>query len=155
MDKNLFDRLTRSMEQMNEIDAGTRAPSREFHVDAARVQEIRANTGLSQQKFAKVLLVDVGTLRNWEQGRRTPTGPAKALLRAIANDAHHVLTALQARPAPVRSAKSAKRGARTAANGAGSRAKAGSAAAAAKPGRVAEPRVAYRRAATRSAKSKG
>jgi putative transcriptional regulator len=98
MDKRLFDRLAQSMGQMNEIDAGVRPPSREFHIDAERVQEIRARTGMSQQKFASALLVDVGTLRNWEQGRRSPTGPAKALLRAIANDAPNVMRAL--RPAP-------------------------------------------------------
>src|SRR5687767_6326877 len=98
MDKRLFDRLAQSMGQMNETDAGVRPPSREFHIDAERVQEIRARTGMSQQKFASALLVDVGTLRNWEQGRRSPTGPAKALLRAIANDAPNVMRAL--RPAP-------------------------------------------------------
>jgi len=38
--------------------------------------------------------VDVGTLRNWEQGRREPTGPAKALLAAIRTDPVHVLKAL-------------------------------------------------------------
>ena len=37
---------------------------------------------------------DVGTLRNWEQGRREPTGPAKALLVAIRNDPKNVLKAL-------------------------------------------------------------
>jgi hypothetical protein len=48
--------------------------------DAAKVTEIRSITGLSQPKFAKLLRVDVGTMRNWEQGRREPTGPAQALL---------------------------------------------------------------------------
>ncbi|WP_230457426.1 hypothetical protein [Legionella pneumophila] len=38
--------------------------------------------------------VSIGTLRNWEQGRREPTGPAKALLRAINKDPEHVLAAL-------------------------------------------------------------
>ena len=42
--------------------------------------------GLSQPKFAALLHVDVGMLRNWEQGRRGPTGPAKALLTAIERD---------------------------------------------------------------------
>jgi putative transcriptional regulator len=42
------------------------------------------------------LHVDVGTLRNWEQGRREPTGPAKALLRAIQTDPTAVLKALAA-----------------------------------------------------------
>lgn len=51
-------------------------------------------TQLSQPKFARLLDVDVGTRRNWEQGRREPTGPAKALLRAIKNDPEAVLKAL-------------------------------------------------------------
>lgn len=94
MDKNLFEQLAESMQQMGEITRGERAPSREFHIDAIRVKEVRAVTGLSQAKFARVIDVQVGTLRNWEQGRRQPTGPAKALLRAIKNDPEHVLEAL-------------------------------------------------------------
>lgn len=94
MDKNLFAKLAESMEQMGEITSGERVPSREFHVDAVKVKEVRAATGLSQAKFAKVLDVQLGTLRNWEQGRREPTGPAKALLRAIHNDPKRVMRAL-------------------------------------------------------------
>jgi putative transcriptional regulator len=94
MDKNLFEQLAESMQQMGEITRGERVPSREFHIDAVRVKEVRAATGLSQAKFAQIIDVQVGTLRNWEQGRRQPTGPAKALLRAIKNDPEHVLEAL-------------------------------------------------------------
>lgn len=94
MDKALFAQLVESMEQMGEIRRGERAPSREFHVDALGIRDIRKATGLSQPKFARVLDVDVGTLRNWEQGRREPTGPARAQLRAIRNDPKHVLAAL-------------------------------------------------------------
>jgi len=97
MDKKLFKDLMESVRQADEIIRGERAPSREFYVDADRVKEIRASTKLSQARFAAVLQVDVGTLRNWEQGRRQPTGPAQALLRAIKNDPKHVLKALQAR----------------------------------------------------------
>ena len=96
MQKKLFSRLVESMQQMDEIVRGERAPSREFYVDASKVKEIRALTGLSQPKFARILHVDVGTLRNWEQGRREPTGPARALLRAIQNDPRAVLKALVA-----------------------------------------------------------
>lgn len=42
------------------------------------------------------LIATFVTLRNWEQGRREPTGPAKALLRAIHNNPEHVLKALAA-----------------------------------------------------------
>jgi DNA-binding transcriptional regulator YiaG len=58
------------------------------------VRSIRALTGLSQAKFAELLSIEVATLRNWEQGRREPTGPARALLRAIRNDPYAVIKAL-------------------------------------------------------------
>jgi putative transcriptional regulator len=94
MDKKLFAELTESLEQMGEIVRGERSPSREFSMDAVKVKEVRSVTGLSQEKFARIIDVQVGTLRNWEQGRREPTGPAKALLRAIRNDPKRVLRAL-------------------------------------------------------------
>ena len=45
---------------------------------------LRRFTGLTQEQFAKALAISVHTLRNWEQGRRTPEGPALALLRVAA-----------------------------------------------------------------------
>ena len=92
----LFGELVESMKQMNEIVRGKRAPSRRFVVDATSVKKLRSKLGLSQPKFAALLHVDVGTLRNWEQGRREPTGPAKALLTAISRDPVGVLKALAA-----------------------------------------------------------
>lgn len=60
----------------------------------AGVRSIRAATGLSQAKFAELLSIEVATLRNWEQGRREPTGAARALLRAIRNNPIAVIKAL-------------------------------------------------------------
>ncbi|NIH12447.1 MAG: helix-turn-helix domain-containing protein [Serratia symbiotica] len=97
MDAKLFDRLKESMAQMNEIIDGERAPSREFQVSAVQVKTIRQATGLYQPVFAALISVSVGTLKNWEQGRREPTGPAKALLRAIERDPQHVLPALSSK----------------------------------------------------------
>ena len=94
MDSKLFDRLVESMTQMNEIIDGERVPSRESVVDAIHVKDIRKKTGLTQAKFCHLIDVNLGTLRNWEQGRREPTGSAKALLRAISRDPRHVLAAL-------------------------------------------------------------
>ena len=94
MDKKLFRRLAASVDQMDAIIRGQRKPSRAFLVDAVKVKEIRAATDLSQVRFARLIQVGVGTLRNWEQGRRQPTGPAKALLRAIQNDPEAVIKAL-------------------------------------------------------------
>ena len=91
MDMKLFSRLVKNMGQLDAIVRGVRAPSRKSFVDAAKVKEVCAITGLSQPKYAKSLHVDVGTLRNWEQVRREPTGPAQALLRAIKNNPQGVL----------------------------------------------------------------
>lgn len=62
--------------------------------DALGIKELRARTKLSQSDFAALLGVELATLRNWEQGRRMPTGPARALLRAIRNDPQNVIRAL-------------------------------------------------------------
>ena len=45
---------------------------------------LRRFVGLTQQKFADALGISVHTLRNWEQSRRNPEGPALALLRIAA-----------------------------------------------------------------------
>ena len=94
MEKKLFEQLMESMRQMEEISAGRLKASRRFEVNPAGVKALRARTGLSQAEFAELLSVYLGTLRNWEQGRREPTGPAKALLRAIHRDPTNVLKAL-------------------------------------------------------------
>ena len=48
------------------------------------ISALRRFVGLSQVRFAKALGISVHTLRNWEQGRRRPEGPALALLRIAA-----------------------------------------------------------------------
>jgi putative transcriptional regulator len=45
------------------------------------IAALRRFAGLTQQEFAAALGISVHTLRNWEQGRRSPEGPALALLR--------------------------------------------------------------------------
>jgi len=45
---------------------------------------LRRFVGLTQQQFADALGISVHTLRNWEQNRRSPDGPALALLRIAA-----------------------------------------------------------------------
>ncbi|MEZ4254585.1 MAG: helix-turn-helix domain-containing protein [Polyangiales bacterium] len=52
--------------------------------DGADISMLRRFVGLSQTKFAEALGISVHTLRGWEQGRRTPHGPALALLRIAA-----------------------------------------------------------------------
>ncbi|WP_262032101.1 helix-turn-helix domain-containing protein [Microvirga sp. Mcv34] len=50
---------------------------------AIDVVAIRTKTGLSQAAFARRIGVSVGTIRNWEQGRRAPQGPARILLALL------------------------------------------------------------------------
>ena len=54
------------------------------HKDPASfVREVRARCGLTQAAFADKIEVPIETVRNWEQGKRSPRGPARALLRLI------------------------------------------------------------------------
>ena len=55
----------------------------EVEVPEPNVVAIRDRTGLSQPAFAKSIGVPLGTLKNWEQGRRRPEGPARVLLALI------------------------------------------------------------------------
>ena len=50
------------------------------------VKAIRAKTRLSQTKFAESLRVPVGTVRDWEQHRRSPDAPARTLLGMVDAD---------------------------------------------------------------------
>jgi len=52
------------------------------------VAAIRRFVGLTQVRFAQALGISVSTLRNWEQGRRTPEGAAIALLRIAVRHPH-------------------------------------------------------------------
>jgi putative transcriptional regulator len=63
---------------------------------AAAVSAIRKELGLSQDQFAALMGVSVGTLRNWEQGRREPHGPARSLLLVASREPAAVLKALAA-----------------------------------------------------------
>ena len=55
----------------------------EVKIPEPDVAAIRGKTGLSQPIFAKSIGVSPGTLKNWEQGRRRPEGPARVLLALL------------------------------------------------------------------------
>jgi putative transcriptional regulator len=65
-----------------------------------RVTVIRRALRLTQEQFAERYKISVSTLRDWEQGRVEPEGPARAYLRAIAGDPDGVAKALLAVPLP-------------------------------------------------------
>ncbi|WJR81229.1 helix-turn-helix domain-containing protein [Bradyrhizobium sp. NP1] len=58
------------------------------------VRDLRRRACLTQQQFAEKLGVPVETIRNWEQGKRAPRGPARALLAVIAHAPEMVFAAL-------------------------------------------------------------
>jgi putative transcriptional regulator len=61
---------------------------------APAVRDLRRRARLTQQQFAARLGVPVETIRNWEQGKRMPRGPARALLAVIAHAPETVFAAL-------------------------------------------------------------
>ena len=96
MKKALFQELIESVAQAGEIRKRRMAPSRVFHYEPLDVKRIRGNLHVSQSQFALMIGVSKSTLQNWEQGRREPDGPAKALLRVVEKQPQAVLAALRA-----------------------------------------------------------
>lgn len=64
------------------------------------VRDLRRRAQLTQLEFAARLGVPVETIRNWEQGKRVPRGPARALLAVIAHAPETVFEALATEPSP-------------------------------------------------------
>jgi len=64
------------------------------------VRDLRRRARLTQTEFASRLGVPVETIRNWEQGKRAPRGPARALLAVIAHSPETVFAALATEPGP-------------------------------------------------------
>lgn len=89
-----FEKLVTSVKQAGRIRRGLQRPSRVTALDAADVRGIRDQLGATQEDFALMIGVSVATLRNWEQGRRVPEGPAQALLRVAAANPKAVIAAL-------------------------------------------------------------
>jgi putative transcriptional regulator len=70
------------------------------HRDPAEfVRQVRARCGLTQAVFAQRIEVPIETVRNWEQGKRVPRGPARALLKLIATAPDQAFAALGGRKA--------------------------------------------------------
>jgi putative transcriptional regulator len=94
MDDNDFNELLSSVQEMDSIIKKNAEPSRVTEFAEPEVKSIRDKTGLSQTRFAGLIGVSKRTLENWEQGRRHPTGPARALLRILDKDPESAVRAL-------------------------------------------------------------
>lgn len=82
------------LQAIRDIKAGK--TGRVFHVAVTEATEARSKLGMSQPEFANMLGVSVRTLQDWEQGRRQPSGAAKALLKVAAASPGVVRKALKA-----------------------------------------------------------
>lgn len=94
MNDEEFELLKESLKQAGEIKKGTRKPSRKHVLKSPQVKRIRNSMGISQAQFASLIGVSVRTLQNWEQNRREPDGPAKALLTIAEKNPKAVAEAL-------------------------------------------------------------
>lgn len=94
MASKAFNKIMAGVEDMRAHINGDTSRGRERKpaiVRKVNVAEIRASLGLSQTEFATGFGVNISTLRNWEQGRRAPEGPALVLLTLIQKDPSHVI----------------------------------------------------------------
>jgi putative transcriptional regulator len=97
MKADVFEELLESVRQGGQILRGERKPGRVFVAAEPNARNIRRLYGLSQAKFATLMGISVATLRNWEQGRRSPEGPARVLLRVAAKHPEAVLDVVSER----------------------------------------------------------
>jgi putative transcriptional regulator len=84
MKHELFDELVESVKEGGAYRRGEAEPAAAHFAGEPDPREIRARMGLTQEEFSKALSIRVKTLRNWEQGRREPSGPAMRLLQIAA-----------------------------------------------------------------------
>ena len=72
--------------------------TRDKRVIDSPIAKIRVSTNLSQAKFATLMGISVRTLQDWEQGRRSPSGAAKTLLRVAEKHPEILLEAIESNP---------------------------------------------------------
>lgn len=94
MRKNDFAALIESIKEAGEIKSGKKKPARTFIYSKPDIKAIRKRLHVSQGEFALMIGVSKGTLQNWEQGRREPDGPARALLHVADKNPQAVFEAL-------------------------------------------------------------
>lgn len=101
MTKAAYERIRAGLEDAIEHSRGrtTRARKRTAAAAAPDVAAIRRKLRLTQERFAVLCGVSVATIRNWEQGRRRPTGPSRALLLLVDLEPQAALRAIRRRAA--------------------------------------------------------
>jgi putative transcriptional regulator len=98
MNRKTFEELHASVRDGGAILRGKKNPARRTVITGPEIAMIRKNMELSQAAFARLMGISVDTLQNWEQERRVPEGPARALLTVAAKIPKSVKAALQDMP---------------------------------------------------------
>lgn len=83
MNKELFDELRQSAEEMVAIREGVMVPAHITRVAMPEVKQIRAKAGVKQDEFARLLGVSPSLVQAWEQQKRLPNGAALKLLKML------------------------------------------------------------------------
>ncbi len=95
MKDELFNELVASVKEGGAILRGEKKASRSFSIEPLEIKRIREGFDLTQEQFAALLGISVRTLRNWEQGRRVPEGPARVLLQVAARHPEALLDVIR------------------------------------------------------------
>ena len=109
MTRQAHDRIMAGLRDAAAYAKGDRSKgkARAISVPQVDVRVVRRRLAMSQSHFAEAFGVSVATIRNWEQGRRQPEGPARVLLAVIARNPGAVLAAIDGAGQRRRTARSA------------------------------------------------
>ena len=94
MSEEMFSELIQSIKEAGLIEKGELQPARVSVIDALDIAAIRNKTHKTQEEFATMLNISIGTLRNWEQGRRKSDSAALSLLKVVSANPQYVESVL-------------------------------------------------------------
>jgi putative transcriptional regulator len=89
-----FKSIKKGIEEAIAWKSGKKTGSRVRKYTAMDVSKIRKKTKMTQKEFSESFSIPLSTLRQWEQGKRVPQGPAQALLKIIDRNTKSALEAL-------------------------------------------------------------
>ncbi len=90
-----FESIRKGAEEAIAWKQGKKTGARVRTYTAMDVAKIRRKTKMTQRQFSQSFSIPLPTLRQWEQGKRVPQGPAQALLKIIDKNAKAALSALR------------------------------------------------------------
>jgi len=95
--REYFESSKKGAEEALAWKQGKKTDARVRQYTAMDVSDIRKQTKMTQKEFSESFHIPLSTLRQWEQGKRIPQGPAQALLKIIAHDSETAIEALHDR----------------------------------------------------------